>query len=200
MLQTFAVAIAKRAKQVNLAKGITVSDLLSTMRGAAKRQYHVFADADSRTQIDTVRRGLPARFLSAMSADMQVSKEQLFDWTNIARATANRKIAADVTLTVEESERAFCVAKLIGLVATMVGNNGEAGKQNANKKKNAKTNADATLNTAANAFDAAKWTANWLGEANHALGGAMPGEYLDTAEGRALVAQLITQIESGVYA
>ena len=174
MLQTSAAAHAK------FTKGITVNDLFSTMRRAKKRQYHVFADADSRTQIDVVRQGLPARFLSIMSDDMQVSKEQLFDWTNIPRATANRKIAADDKLTVAESERAFCVAKLIGLVAAMVGNSSNA--------------------SGANTFDAATWTAHWLGEANQALGGAAPGEYLDTAEGRALIAQLITQIESGAYA
>ena len=163
-----------------LAKEITVSDLLATARRSKKRRYQIFAGADARVQIDTVRSGIPAQFLSALSADMNVSKEQLFDWTNIARATANRKIAANAALSVEESERAFSVAKLIGQVATMVG-------------EPHNTDGAAT-------FDAASWTAQWLGEPNNALGGVAPGEYLDTAEGRALIAQLLAQMQSGAYA
>jgi putative toxin-antitoxin system antitoxin component (TIGR02293 family) len=161
-------------------KEITVKDLLANIRRSKKRRYHAFADADSHVQIDTVRRGIPAQFLSALSADMHVSKEQLFDWTNIPRATANRKIAADSALSVEESERAFSVAKLIGQAAMMVGDAGDT---------------DGTAS-----FNAATWTAQWLQEANNALGGAAPGEYLDTAEGRALVSQLLAQMQSGAYA
>ena len=80
----------------------------------------------------------------------------------------------------EESERAFNVAKLIGQAATMVG--------------------DSRGSDGAAPFDAATWTAQWLGEPNHALGGVPPGDYLDTAEGRALVAQLLAQMQSGAYA
>lgn len=161
-------------------KEITVKDLLANFKRSKKRSYHAFAVADLRVRIDTVRRGIPAQFLSGLAADMHVSKEQLFDWTNIPRATANRKIAADSALSVEESERAFSVAKLIGQAATMVG--------------------DARATDGAASFDAATWTAQWLQEPNNALGGVAPGEYLDTAEGRALVAQLLAQMQSGAYA
>lgn len=161
-------------------KEITVNDLLANINRSKKRRYHAFAVADAHVQIDTVRRGIPANFLSKLAADMHVSKEQLFDWTNIPRATANRKIAADSSLSVEESERAFSVAKLIGQAATMVG--------------------DARAANGAAPFDAATWTAQWLQEPNNALGGVAPGDYLDTAEGRALVAQLLAQMQSGAYA
>ena len=161
-------------------KEITVNDLLANINRSKKRRYHAFAVADAQVQIDTVRRGIPANFLSKLAADMHVSKEQLFDWTNIPRATANRKIAADSSLSVEESERAFSVAKLIGQAATMVG--------------------DARAANGAAPFDAATWTAQWLQEPNNALGGVAPGDYLDTAEGRALVAQLLAQMQSGAYA
>jgi putative toxin-antitoxin system antitoxin component (TIGR02293 family) len=161
-------------------KEITVKDLLANIKRSKKRRYNAFAVADAHVQIDTVRRGIPAQFLSALATDMHVSKEQLFDWTNIPRATANRKIAADSSLSVEESERAFSVAKLIGQAATMVGDAGDT--------------------DGAAPFDAATWTAQWLQEPNNALGGVAPGEYLDTAEGRALVAQLLAQMQSGAYA
>lgn len=39
-----------------------------------------------------------------------------------------------------------------------------------------------------------------VGEANHALGGLAPGTDLDTAEGRAMFAQLLAQMQSGAYA
>lgn len=160
----------------------TVNDLLANIKRSKKRSYRVFAVADAHVHIDTVRRGIPAQFLSVLSADMHVSKEQLFDWANIPRATANRKIAADSSLSVEESERAFSVAKLIGQAATLVGDAGDDGGDG-----------DAP-------FDAATWTAQWLQEPNNALGGVAPGDYLDTAEGRALVAQLLAQMQSGAYA
>jgi uncharacterized protein (DUF2384 family) len=49
-------------------------------------------------------------------------------------------------------------------------------------------------------FDAATWTANWLEEPNAALGGRAPGEFMDTADGRSLVAGLVAQMQSGAYA
>lgn len=161
-------------------KEITVNDLFANIKRSKKRSYFLFAVADAHVQINTVRRGIPAQFLSALSADMHVSKEQLFGWTNIPRATANRKIAADSSLSVEESERTFSVAKMIGKVATMASDVGD-------------------INGAA-PFNAAIWTAQWLQEPNNALGGVAPGEYLDTAEGRALIAQLLSQMQSGAYA
>ena len=163
-----------------LANTITVNDLSANIKRSKKLSYQAFAIADPHVQIVTVRRGISAKFLSALSTDMRVSKEQLFDWANIPRATANRKIAANSSLSVEESERAFNVAKLIGQAATMVG--------------------DSRGSDGAVPFDAATWTAHWLGEPNQALGGVPPGDYLDTAEGRALVAQLLAQMQSGAYA
>ena len=164
------------------AKTITVNDLSANIKRSKKLSYQAFAIADPHVQIVTVRRGISAKFLSALSTDMRVSKEQLFDWANIPRATANRKIAANSSLSVEESERAFNVAKLIGQAATMVGDSRGRGSESAVP------------------FDAATWTAQWLGEPNQALGGVPPGDYLDTAEGRALVAQLLAQMQSGAYA
>lgn len=49
-------------------------------------------------------------------------------------------------------------------------------------------------------FDAARWTADWLEEPNPALGGRPPGEFMDTADGRALVSGLVAQMQSGAYA
>lgn len=48
-------------------------------------------------------------------------------------------------------------------------------------------------------FDAAKWIARWLETPQPALAGAAPKDYLDTAEGRAIVKRLLGTIESGAY-
>ena len=49
-------------------------------------------------------------------------------------------------------------------------------------------------------FNAATWTAGWLTEPVAAVGGRMPGDFLDTADGQALVAGLVAQMQSGAYA
>ena len=41
---------------------------------------------------------------------------------------------------------------------------------------------------------------SWLQRPHSALGGQPPGELMDTADGRALVAGLVAQMQSGAYA
>ena len=48
-------------------------------------------------------------------------------------------------------------------------------------------------------FDAGKWIAAWLDIPNRALGGARPATFLDTAEGRELVSDLLTRMQTGGY-
>jgi uncharacterized protein (DUF2384 family) len=48
-------------------------------------------------------------------------------------------------------------------------------------------------------FDATKWVARWLETPQPALAGAPPKDYLDTAEGRAIVKRLLGTLESGAY-
>jgi uncharacterized protein (DUF2384 family) len=49
-------------------------------------------------------------------------------------------------------------------------------------------------------FDAALWVRQWLEKPVPALGGRCPAEYMDTAEGRALVSRLLAMAQSGAYA
>jgi hypothetical protein len=46
-------------------------------------------------------------------------------------------------------------------------------------------------------FDAVKWTTEWLEEANPALGGRKPAEFLDSGEGCAIVRGLVLRMQSG---
>jgi len=47
---------------------------------------------------------------------------------------------------------------------------------------------------------AARWVMTWLGQPLPALGGRRPTELTGTAEGRALVSDLLAQRQSGAYA
>ncbi len=141
------------------------------------RSYLVLYDASSVDRIGIVKSGLPARLLATLADDMHVTRELLYHWLGIARATANRKIKADEVLSQDESERALGIARLVGLVEKIVAESGDPAN-----------------------FDAARWTAGWLEEPNHALGGKPPGDFMDTADGRNLVSGLVAQMQSGAYA
>lgn len=143
----------------------------------AVRTYVGYYDASNVERIGIVKAGLPARLLTTLADDMHVARERLYRWLGIARATANRKVRVDELLSQDESERALGIARLVGLVEKIVAESGEPA-----------------------GFDAARWTATWLEQPNQALGGKAPGDYMDTADGRALVAALVAQMHSGAYA
>jgi putative toxin-antitoxin system antitoxin component (TIGR02293 family) len=139
--------------------------------------YLGYYDASNVDRIGIVKAGLPARLLTTLADDMHVTRERLYRWLGIARATANRKVKADEVLSQDESERALGIARLVGLVEKIVAESGEPA-----------------------GFDAARWTATWLERPNNALSGKTPGDFMDTADGRALVAGLVAQMQSGAYA
>jgi putative toxin-antitoxin system antitoxin component (TIGR02293 family) len=139
--------------------------------------YQVLADFSRADRIDVVRQGVPARLLVTLADDMDVPRERLYGWLGMARATANRKVKADEALSQDDSERALGLARLIGQVETLVAESGNT-----------------------EGFDAPRWTAHWLQQPSAALGGKTPGEYMDTVDGRSLVASLVAQMQSGAYA
>jgi hypothetical protein len=49
-------------------------------------------------------------------------------------------------------------------------------------------------------FDAGQWLAAWMERSVPALGGKRPVEYMATADGRALISQLLAMTQSGAYA
>jgi putative toxin-antitoxin system antitoxin component (TIGR02293 family) len=151
--------------------------LQRVLTGKKSRSYGAFYDAGHVDRIGIVKAGLPAKLLTALANDMHVTREQVYRWLGIARATANRKVKAGNALSQDESERALGLARLIGQVEKIVAESGEA-----------------------EGFYAAQWTAQWLEKPNRALGGKPPGEFMDTADGRALVAGLVAQMQSGAYA
>lgn len=107
----------------------------------------------------------------------QVTRDQLYAWVGIPRATATRKLRLQGTLNQDESERVLGLARLIGHVQQIVAESGDDRD-----------------------FDAGSWTAAWLSQPVPALGGRCPGEFVDTADGRELIAGLLARMQSGAYA
>lgn len=143
-------------------------------KASAYRLLHGFGLVD---RIGMVKTGLPARMLATLADDMHVPRERLYGWLGIARTTANRKVKAGEVLSQDDSERVLGIASLVGQVQKIVAESGTP-----------------------DGFDAARWTADWLAEPNTALGGRPPGEFMDTADGRALVSALVAQMQTGAYA
>jgi len=150
---------------------------LESAMTSTTRTYAAFYEVSRVDRIGIVKAGLPARLLTTLADDMHVTRERLYGWLGLPRATANRKVKVDDVLSQDESERALGIARLVGQVEKIVSESGDP-----------------------EGFDAARWTASWLDQPNPALGGRSPGEFLDTADGRALVSGLVAQIQSGAYA
>lgn len=132
---------------------------------------------DDLERIRMVRSGLPARIVQVFSDELDVSKEAVYDLLGVTRATATRLSKSDKNLGSEATERAVFISGLVKAVEDMI-----------------------PEDTDAPGFDASRWVARWLEEAQPALHGETPASFLDTADGRRLVRKLLGQMESGVYA
>jgi putative toxin-antitoxin system antitoxin component (TIGR02293 family) len=128
-------------------------------------------------RVDLVKQGVPPEALGLLAADMGITKERLYATLGVPRATMERKMRQGRRLNQDESERVVGVARLVGQVEHMVRESGDP-----------------------EGFDAPRWVAAWLERPLAALGGARPGELMDTAEGRDIVSSLVAQMQSGTYA
>lgn len=135
------------------------------------------AGSEATTRMELARRGIPAYAVAALADALDMSREALTRELRLPRSTVARGLRERGSLGQAESERVLGVVRLIGQVQRIVEESGEP-----------------------TGFDAARWTARWLLSPVAALGGRPPMEYMDTAEGRALVSQLLAQVQSGTYA
>lgn len=126
--------------------------------------------------VQVVKRGIPARFLVRISQEMDRPMRQIVRLLGLAQSTAARKIEANATLNVDESERVLGLAKLIGQVQTIVQESGQP-----------------------EGFNAAHWVSEWLTRPAPALGGKRPDELMDTSEGRRIISELVSRMQSGAY-
>jgi putative toxin-antitoxin system antitoxin component (TIGR02293 family) len=124
-----------------------------------------------------VKEGVPARYVRVLSAFMHIPVEKLYRSLGLVRPTVDRKLRTARPLSADESERVLGFARLIGQAQSEVEESGNSAQ-----------------------FDAATWMAEWMDQSVPALGGRTPSEFMDTVDGRALIATLLAQQQAGVYA
>lgn len=128
-------------------------------------------------RVDVVRAGVEAEVVRILARDLQYEQGVLMDRLGFSRATVSRKIKAGKRLDISASERVVGAMRLVGQVKHMVEESGDA-----------------------RGFDASAWVGLWLEQPLPALGGKAPAEFMNSATGQELVAQLLAQTQSGAYA
>ncbi len=131
---------------------------------------------DAIERIALVREGAPARIVTVLVEEMSITRDRLYRIAGLPRATIDRKLRANVRLDPDETERMIGIARLVGQVAQIVRESGNP-----------------------EGFDAGKWVAEWLDRPVPALGGDRPATFMDTADGRGLVSNLIARMQSAAY-
>jgi putative toxin-antitoxin system antitoxin component (TIGR02293 family) len=169
---------------VRKARGLVSHKVIGTMETGAQEIVHSIGDsfievyrAEPLTRIAIVKDGLPADYLDKLARRLNMTKDRLLPTLGIAPATVSRKVREARPLSTDDSARALGMARLIGQVEAMVQESGDP-----------------------TGFDAAKWLARWLQEPLAALNGRPPSTLMDTAEGQAMVSNLLARMQSGAYA
>lgn len=127
-------------------------------------------------RIAILRAGVRPTVPGEIAARMGLPRERVYKMLGLPRATVERKVRESKPLSTDEAARVLGLARLIGLVERIVRESGNA-----------------------EAFDAAAWVARWLERPVPALGGAKPGELMDTTEGQGIVSNLLQRVQHGVF-
>lgn len=154
----------------------------SAPRALARQETDIYSfigvyRAEPLARVRMIKAGLPADYLDQLARRMNMPKERLLPTLGIAPATVSRKVREAKPLSSDDSARALGMARLVGQVQAMVEESGDP-----------------------DGFDAAAWLAQWMQEPVPALGGTRPSELMDTAEGQAMVSNLLTRMQSGAFA
>lgn len=164
-------------RPVKSVRGLLKGGDLKTHGGIGTYSFVEVFRAEPLARVRLIKEGLPADFLDRLSRQMNMPKERLLPALGIAQATVSRKVRESKPLSSDDSERALGMARLVGQVEAMVQESGEPDE-----------------------FNAAEWVAQWLEEPLAALGGQSPADLMDTAEGQAIVSNLLARMQSGAYA
>ncbi len=127
-------------------------------------------------RVQVIKQGVPAQMVVTVAKRMGITKERLFTTLGLPRATVDRKVRENKSLSPDESSRVLGVSRLVGQAQAMVVESGDP-----------------------TGFNAAEWVAGWLDQPVSALGGRRPAELMDTAEGQAIVANLLERAQTGAY-
>lgn len=128
--------------------------------------------------IELERAGVPAGLLKDLARALGIAAVRLFAMLGIPKATAEKKIASDGTLTGAAGCAALGMVRLIGVAQDIVDNSTAPDAQG---------------------FDAARWLGRWIERPQQPLGGLAPAQLLDTPSGLEAVARVLGAAQSGAY-
>jgi putative toxin-antitoxin system antitoxin component (TIGR02293 family) len=146
-------------------------------RLASVDDYVALYACEPMRQVQLVKQGMPASDVAAIVERLAIPRERLFETLGLARATVDRKVRENKRLSSDETSRVLGVVRLIGQVQAMVQESGDP-----------------------EGFDAGAWLAAWLDAPLPALGNQRPAVYMDTAEGRAMLSNLLSRVQTGAFA
>ena len=126
----------------------------------------------------TERAGVHARLIKDLARHLDIPASRLFAILGVAKATAEKKVAADETIAGHGGQAVLGLVRLLGISQHMAAN----------------STADE-----ARGFDAARWLGRWLEIPQPSLGGRKPAELLDTPTGVEIVARVLGAVASGAY-
>lgn len=127
-------------------------------------------------RICLLRQGVPASWVRQAEEATDLSRSTLCALLGLKLSTINRKLNQKLRLSPDESERLMGLQRLLGEVEAVVRDCGDG-----------------------QGFAAGRWLASWLQRPNHALGGATPAAFMDTAEGHEQLSRLIGAQRSSAY-
>ncbi len=126
----------------------------------------------------TERAGVHARLIKDLARHLDIPASRLFAILGVAKATAEKKVAADETIAGHGGQAVLGLVRLLGISQDMAAN----------------STADEARD-----FDAARWLGHWLEIPQPSLGGRKPAELLDTPTGVEIVARVLGAVASGAY-
>ena len=169
--------LTSQATDLLPAKSTSVWTVAIGSKELKKEDFVSLFKNDPLEHVGLVKHGVPALLIELVAGEMGVSKDKLLAILGLPRATIHRKARKNQPLSTEESSRVLGISRLIGQTQAMVETSGNP-----------------------DGFDAAAWMAQWLDQPLSALGGRRPAELMDTAEGQAIVSNMLSRTQSGAYA
>ncbi len=170
-------AVRRRLSNVDIDAGVAHDDSKGPPTFTTHLSFSDVYRADPLKRVSLIKNGLPPAFLVALSDRMNMPKDRLMSALGIPYATVSRKTREAKKMSSDHSERALGMARLVGQVEAMIQDSGDG-----------------------QAFDAALWVAHWLEQPLPALDGQRPADLIDSAEGQAIVSNLLARMQSGAYA
>jgi putative toxin-antitoxin system antitoxin component (TIGR02293 family) len=134
-------------------------------------------EPDWEKNIQLIKNGMEPSYLVNFAKSANISRDRLYLMLGLSRSTIEKKIKDNELLSVEQSEKVFSLKKLFDKLDGMLPEKRESGSPTVCAMLMA-----------------------WLEAPMPALNGRTPFEFMDTADGRNMVLNLLEKIEAGIYA